>query len=555
MSTVSSNKNQDSYDGYLHVNELGKSNYSKKEATTEGTLSVPVRVFTELSAWKKAGALWSSLRGRCEIITIGQGKSEKKVVVEVNTLARVLSSSKTKNIDEKQIQELVAEKKGSSLIHFLANEALVRVHTSKILKNRPNLTSDEDKSELTSATREAIRVLNAVSGQLTQNQMVEFESKGCKFQAKLDRSMLDQSGDLKLIKIDQHLGRGAFASVRKVVNLNTGQVWAQKLNRSDLIEEKRTIAVQDVRKDHEIRMKINTKHNIWGVQGPPGHKVTIIKVEKIDGKYRVLSLKEKPREGMLAELEGPDLKRYEFKSGTELWGGMHQIIHGWKFLHNNHYVHGDIKPANILTKKIEGKEGQVLVRISDLGGLKKIDDPNFDPSELFKLDIYSPEYCCQDDRDALEDLAEAFIQLASKLPDPKAYTKQQEIIEEVKVLRGKMDGYATGLVLYKIMAKFLGDNRKDPHPCNAASPDYISLDVKMGLLLEKFPEMKDEEIDALIEMNLLLEGLLTKDYTSRSDANEVAEGFSSILNVNIPNLNKELTKVKEEYERPHNTMA
>lgn len=115
--------------------------------------------------------------------------------------------------------------------------------------------------------------------------------------------------------------------------------------------------------------------------------------------YDIIGMPGNPRAlGIVMEyLSGGNLSESRMRRSTQanIWLYIGQVLAGLRFLHQNHIIHCDIKPANIMLKQSDGQTETAV--ITDLGGASKRGEPIRTGSPAYMLHGYGSS--ATDDQD------------------------------------------------------------------------------------------------------------------------------------------------------------
>jgi len=163
---------------------------------------------------------------------------------------------------------------------------------------------------------------------------------------------IENHGSLKdHYEVQEKLGKGTFATVKKGVNKKTGEAVAIKIIKKKKLSGKELIGIE-----REVDIMINLKHK---------NVVTLLDV--FDSPKELYLVIELCKGGELFD------KVVEMGSYSENLASkaIKQICTGLQYLHSKGVIHRDLKPENILyhTKDYEG-----LLKIMDFGLAKALED-------------------------------------------------------------------------------------------------------------------------------------------------------------------------------------
>uniref|UniRef100_A0A1I7VHP9 Protein kinase domain-containing protein n=1 Tax=Loa loa TaxID=7209 RepID=A0A1I7VHP9_LOALO len=172
----------------------------------------------------------------------------------------------------------------------------------------------------------------------------------------------------KHFEIAEELGNGQFAVVRRVINRSTGEQFAAKFIK------KRRYATS---RRGVTRCNIEREIDVLRVVG--GYEYTIKLFEVYETTSDVILILELVSGGELFDY----VSAKECLGETEAAAFIQQILFAIKHLHDNHIVHLDIKPENVMLRK----RGESKIKLIDFGLSRRIL-----PGTVVKDMIGTPEF-------------------------------------------------------------------------------------------------------------------------------------------------------------------
>lgn len=176
----------------------------------------------------------------------------------------------------------------------------------------------------------------------------------------------------RLNVITECLGKGSFSKVYEIMDLATGAVKAFKKlrNKGFSLEELKRIQ-GDIRNEYAILTRIHQNGRIWGIQAPPIQFVEINPKNSKKGK-KIGFIGQEYEGNYCSHImgSGQHIKNVKNTPLIERLPEFHQLLAGLSFLSRNNYLHGDIKPENILSTPNSGQFP--YVHIGDMGSVCKV---------------------------------------------------------------------------------------------------------------------------------------------------------------------------------------
>lgn len=294
------------------------------------------------------------------------------------------------------------------------------------------------------------------------------------------------------------LGSGSFADVYEAVSSLSGETFAIK-------HAKPTEKAHQALKDEGVILNIVLpKGNVWGIQAKPQRCINITNpAGAVDG-YLVLIKYNK--EDYSAQIKKPG------RTQNDKLVENHQLLFGLKYLSENNFVHGDIKPENILTKK-KGSISKVF--LADFGAAQKLSK-----GKKLAEKTATPEYLPKEDDAALARIDINMVLMKEGAPD------WNEAVRQTGEIKKKSDVFAMGAVLFQSYT-----NGIHPFPYIDSQPN-----IDDTRRLDEFMARSDvpQEIKELIKE------MLDRDYTKRPTAEAAFERFEQCLKNNHPRLLEEI---------------
>ncbi|MGN4254005.1 serine/threonine-protein kinase [Bacillus cereus group sp. MYBKT14-1] len=182
-------------------------------------------------------------------------------------------------------------------------------------------------------------------------------------------------GEREAYRVLKELGHGGFGQVFQIQNEKDGSFWALKTLNSNASSEE---YMKGFKNESEMALKVSHKNAIRYKYIHDGS------VYQELPPYIIMELAEK---GSLQDLVNQCIQSKEFFTVEHLHAMFNQLIDGMEHI-NNHLIHRDIKPDNILIK-----EGKLI--ITDFGLAKIVDATTRNRQQTFKgygtFEYLSPE--------------------------------------------------------------------------------------------------------------------------------------------------------------------
>ncbi|VDM94940.1 unnamed protein product [Thelazia callipaeda] len=169
-------------------------------------------------------------------------------------------------------------------------------------------------------------------------------------------------------EIDEELGNGQFAVVRRVINRSTGEQFAAKfIKKRRYATSRRGVTRCNIEREIDVLRAIG------------GHEYTIKLFDVYETAFDVILVLELVSGGELFD----HVSAKECLDEAEAAAFIQQILFAIKHLHDNHIVHLDIKPENVMLRK----KGDSKIKLIDFGLSRRIL-----PGTIVKDMIGTPEF-------------------------------------------------------------------------------------------------------------------------------------------------------------------
>jgi serine/threonine-protein kinase len=192
-------------------------------------------------------------------------------------------------------------------------------------------------------------------------------------------------------------------------------------------------------------------------------------VQKIYGKYHIFM--ELVEDGNLAQLIYDDNRSFQKKGWPELYSIIYQIATGIKFLHYHGIIHKDLKPNNILIKKIKKDNTSNLI-------IPKITD--------FGISGITKPYQKRSDERLFNNFREGSLteEYSNNAHTPAYAPPEQEGLIANAIVDNRSDIFSFGIVILELITSQLGFKDKINYYSDVFNTFYETVDEKMMSTLD-----------------------------------------------------------------------
>lgn len=325
----------------------------------------------------------------------------------------------------------------------------------------------------------------------------------------------------------QKLGRGGFGKAHLFYSIEQKAVYALKYARQyphaegrpiDKLPEIRIRAQEDIENENYQLFDLHEDEGpMWGIQDKPTPVAQIILEMDKGTKQKVGFLGTHYTEDYANYLDDIEPMIVPFKSRLL---EVHQLFSALQHLYQKDYLHGDIKPGNILCKK--AADGTIYFHLADWGSARhtsRISSPinlaGAERSFTYGYSLYEDLILSREMEEQAKKLDE---QIENRVEDENVMEKiiaLMELRDKLIDLERKRDVFSFGMLLYVSLSK------EEPYQIDA----YGYPHTKSGY----------RELPSYIpqEMNSLIKQMLDPDYTKRP-LNGL-EQFEAFLTAHYPN--------------------
>lgn len=445
----------------------------------------------------------------CSHVPLKETEDGHTVMIDVKDTAKCLHISEAavrKLAKEGNLEptlKKVAEGIGENYKAMINNYRAFETEAAKFRAGPENNFKEPDEQLMTDTLLKVVAIALQEIPRVKKDVMIVVNKR--RFFVRLEKG---SGGKLEIIPTNQLklIGEGGFSNVFASVALTTGEktvIKAAKFGKPGAALD----AANAQKKLSHINTDVNGKKiSVWGIQESP----------KIVTNFKKLEFS-----GSIEKKSDSDLVTYI--SQTNPIGSsqvqnsvidqklviMHQLLSGLNRLKTLEIAHFDIKPNNILIKKVKD---HFIAEIADFGG-------TFDYSDLTKSKYncsYTPRFMPLTDYKAIK----------PHLKNPKRFTKSQVV--DRQLIAGQIDVFAMGVTLYVLFAGCF------PFKCGEDNHPKIT----------KFTHISENIVPA--EIDQLLEEMLKPTAHSRIDSKLALEKLNNYIKTHRPHLVGVINELKQQ---------